>query len=76
MDGQGDHLQSRAALRGSSLRRKAARGTIINGAFLVALTTCVAVAAVSYLTVERPFLKLRRRWGSTVATQVQAESAR
>jgi len=39
MDGQGDHLQSRAALRGSSLRRKAARGTIVNGAFLVALNT-------------------------------------
>jgi len=39
MDGQGDHLQSRAALRGTSLRRKAARGTIINGAFLVALNT-------------------------------------
>src|SRR3954453_21111493 len=39
MDGQGDHLQSRAALRGTSLRRKAARVTIINGAFLVALNT-------------------------------------
>jgi lipopolysaccharide exporter len=39
MDGQGDHLQSRAALRGSSLRRRAARGTIVNGAFLVALNT-------------------------------------
>jgi O-antigen/teichoic acid export membrane protein len=39
MDGQGDHLQSRAALRGTSLRRKAARGTIVNGAFLVALNT-------------------------------------
>ena len=39
MDGQGDHLQTRAALRGTSLRRKAARGTIINGAFLVALNT-------------------------------------
>src|SRR3954469_4013910 len=39
MDGQGDHLQSRAALRGTSLRRKAAGGTIVNGAFLVALNT-------------------------------------
>ena len=39
MDGQGDHSDSRAALRGSSLRRRAARGTIINGAFLVALNT-------------------------------------
>ena len=35
MDGQGDHLESRAALRGRSLRRHTARGTIINGAFLV-----------------------------------------
>jgi PST family polysaccharide transporter len=39
MDGQGDISDSRAALRGSSLRRRAARGTIINGAFLVALNT-------------------------------------
>jgi O-antigen/teichoic acid export membrane protein len=39
MDGQGDHHDSRAALRGRSLRRHAARGTIINGAFLVALNT-------------------------------------
>jgi O-antigen/teichoic acid export membrane protein len=39
MDGHGEHPDSRAALRGRSLRRKAARGTIVNGAFLVALNT-------------------------------------
>jgi O-antigen/teichoic acid export membrane protein len=39
MDGQGDQLESRAALRGRSLRRHTARGTIINGAFLVGLNT-------------------------------------
>jgi O-antigen/teichoic acid export membrane protein len=39
MDGQGDQTQSRAALRGRSLRRHTARGTIINGAFLVGLNT-------------------------------------
>jgi peptidoglycan/LPS O-acetylase OafA/YrhL len=35
----------------------------------LALVVCVAVAAASYLAVERPFLRLRSRWGSTVATQ-------
>jgi O-antigen/teichoic acid export membrane protein len=39
MDGQGDQTESRAALRGRSLRRHTARGTIINGAFLVGLNT-------------------------------------
>jgi O-antigen/teichoic acid export membrane protein len=39
MDGQGNPPDSRAALRGRSLRRHAARGTIINGAFNVAMTT-------------------------------------
>jgi lipopolysaccharide exporter len=39
MDGHGEHPDSRAALRGQSLRRRAARGTIVNGAFLVALNT-------------------------------------
>jgi O-antigen/teichoic acid export membrane protein len=39
MDGQGDQIESRAALRGRSLRRHTARGTIINGAFLVGLNT-------------------------------------
>src|SRR3954468_2198091 len=39
MDGQRGPLESRAALRGRSLRRHAARGTIINGAFLVGLNT-------------------------------------
>jgi O-antigen/teichoic acid export membrane protein len=39
MDGQGDQTDSRAALRGRSLRRHTARGTIINGAFLVGLNT-------------------------------------
>src|SRR3954471_632253 len=39
MDGHGDQTQTRAALRGRSLRRYTARGTIINGALLVALNT-------------------------------------
>lgn len=28
---------------------------------------CIAVAFISYALVERPFLRLRRRWGSTAA---------
>jgi peptidoglycan/LPS O-acetylase OafA/YrhL len=35
---------------------------------LVAVPTCIAIAAVSYRVVERPFLRLRRRWGPTAAT--------
>ena len=57
-----------------SLSRHTGYGLL--GLMPVALTACLAVAAVSYLVVERPFLKLRGRWGSTVATQVHAESAR
>lgn len=34
---------------------------------LAAVPLCLAVAATSYLLVERPFLTLRRRWGSTTA---------
>ena len=45
MDGQGDQTESRAALRGRSLRRHTARGTIVNGAFLVGLNTLGLIAA-------------------------------
>jgi len=34
---------------------------------LAAVPLCLAIAAASYLVVERPFLALRRRWGSTTA---------
>jgi peptidoglycan/LPS O-acetylase OafA/YrhL len=33
----------------------------------VAAPVCIAVAFASYAIVERPFLRLRRRWGSTAA---------
>src|SRR5437764_15217353 len=46
MDGQGDQPRSRAALRGRSLRRDAARGTIINGAFLVGLNALVLLRGI------------------------------
>jgi peptidoglycan/LPS O-acetylase OafA/YrhL len=38
----------------------------------VAVPVVVAVSAVSYLLVERPFLRLRRRWGSTPAASESA----
>ena len=34
---------------------------------LAAVPLCLVIAATSYLLVERPFLTLRRRWGSTTA---------
>src|SRR4051795_13346672 len=39
MDGRGGETQTRGALRGRSLACSTARGTIITGAFLVALNT-------------------------------------
>jgi peptidoglycan/LPS O-acetylase OafA/YrhL len=33
----------------------------------VGLPLCAAVAAVTYLTVERPFLRMRRRWTPPVS---------
>jgi len=39
------------------------------GLLLISLAVCLAIAGVSYAVVERPFLRLRRRWGSTVAEQ-------
>src|SRR5439155_11690286 len=37
----------------------------------IALPLCVGVAAASYLAVERPFLRLRRRWGPTAAAEIR-----
>ncbi|MEA2421314.1 MAG: hypothetical protein QOF55_413 [Thermoleophilaceae bacterium] len=50
-----------------SLGRHTGAGVV--GLLPLALAVCLAVAAASYLVVERPFLRLRSRWGSTVATQ-------
>ena len=39
------------------------------GLMVAAFAICIAVSLVSYALVERPFLLVRRRWGSTVASQ-------
>ena len=39
--------------------------------YLLLLPLCVGVAAASYLAVERPFLRLRRRWGPTAAAEIR-----
>ncbi|HZT66425.1 MAG TPA: acyltransferase [Acidimicrobiales bacterium] len=38
------------------------------GHLAVSGTICIAIAAVSYWVVEAPFLRLRRRWGATAAS--------
>jgi peptidoglycan/LPS O-acetylase OafA/YrhL len=38
----------------------------------VGLLTCVGVALASYTVIERPFLRLRRRWGTTLARPDEA----
>jgi peptidoglycan/LPS O-acetylase OafA/YrhL len=40
----------------------------------LAFVVCVPAALVSYYVVERPFLGLRRRWGSTTASSVPPAS--
>ena len=37
------------------------------GFAIVAIPICIAAAAISYLVIERPFLRLRRRWSSASA---------
>ncbi len=39
----------------------------VAGFAIVAIPICLAIAAVSYLVIERPFLRLRRRWSSASA---------
>lgn len=43
----------------------------------IGIPLCIAAAALSYLVIERPFLRRRRRWGSTAtAPQTGAEAER
>ena len=42
-------------------------GAGLAGLLALALVVCLAVAFASYALIERPFLRLRRRWGSTAA---------
>jgi len=44
----------------------------VPGAAAIAVPLCVAIAVGSYLVVERPFLRLRRRWSSDSAPIVTA----
>jgi peptidoglycan/LPS O-acetylase OafA/YrhL len=46
------------------------------GVALVAVAVCVPIALASYALVERPFLRLRRRWGPTAASPAAVERAR
>jgi peptidoglycan/LPS O-acetylase OafA/YrhL len=41
-----------------------------------ALAVCLTVAAFSYFAIERPFLRLRRRWGPPVAIDAQGSGER
>lgn len=52
-------------------------GLAILPTVLVSLAVCIPIALASYVLIERPFLKLRRRWGSTAASSVtdSAEAA-
>ena len=43
---------------------------------LIAVPACITVAAVSYLLVESPFLRLRRQWARSSATQETPHPAR
>jgi peptidoglycan/LPS O-acetylase OafA/YrhL len=45
----------------------------LRGLLPLALVVCLAVAFISYALVERPALRLRRRWGSTVAGSAAPE---
>jgi peptidoglycan/LPS O-acetylase OafA/YrhL len=54
----------------NSLSKHVSLGLIAS--LLVATAVCVPVALASYGVVERPFLRFRRRWGSTVARQPDA----
>jgi peptidoglycan/LPS O-acetylase OafA/YrhL len=51
----------------SSLERHTHTG--FAGLLVLSLAVCLAIAGVSYAVVERPFLRLRRRWGSTVPAE-------
>ena len=42
---------------------------------LAGLAVCIPIALASYALVERPFLRLRRRWGPTAATPPAVEPA-
>lgn len=52
-----------------SLGRRSGAG--FPGLLALAVPSCIAVAALSYLLVERPFLSLRRRWGPTAAAPAE-----
>jgi peptidoglycan/LPS O-acetylase OafA/YrhL len=43
------------------------------GLLALSLPLCLAAAALSYRFVETPFLRLRRRWGSTAARSARSE---
>lgn len=44
------------------------------GLLALSLAACVPIALVSYAVIERPFLRMRGRWGSTVADQAALTS--
>jgi peptidoglycan/LPS O-acetylase OafA/YrhL len=44
------------------------------GLLPLALVACLAVAIASYVAVERPFLRMRSRWGPTLARHGKEDS--
>jgi peptidoglycan/LPS O-acetylase OafA/YrhL len=54
-----------------------ALSSIVPGGFVgllaVSLVACIAVSAVSYLMVERPFLELRRSWSAGTSSRMKKE---
>lgn len=51
-------------------------GAGLAGTVAAAVALCVPLALASYVVVERPFLRLRRRWGSTAAATATTEPSR
>lgn len=51
-------------------------GAGLAGTVAASVVLCVPLALASYALVERPFLRLRRRWGSTAAAAAASEGSR
>jgi peptidoglycan/LPS O-acetylase OafA/YrhL len=56
-----------------SLERHTSLGLV--GLLAAGVSICLGVSGASYIVVERPFLRLRKRWGSTIAGQVDPGSS-